>query len=169
MIKMSLAAAMLFTSAEAISLSNQGIFDKVFKEEQEEAAIAKEKQDAIEAKKQQLAQAEVEHDKLVKEEEEEDKKKEEQEQKAFEERELINRQIEADKRKAQMMAEIDRENVALKSQVRLAQVASHDGGHGEHVDGEGLEFINQAHAQEKENEPLSAMIGSGPAKSGFGN
>ena len=146
MIKMSLAAAMLFTSAEAVTLSNQGIFDKVLKEEAEEAALVKEKQDAIEAKKQQLAQAEVEHEKLVKEEEEEDKKKEEAEQKAFEERELINRQNEADKRKAQMMAEIDRENVALRSQVRLAQVKSQDGGHGELIDGEGLEFVNQFHA-----------------------
>ena len=136
----------------------------MFKEEQEEAALQKEKQEAIEAKKQQLAQAEIEHEKLVKEEEEEEKKKQEAEEKSFEERQLELRQIEADKRKAQMMAEIDKENVALRSQVRLAQVSQH---HGELVVGEGIEFKDHAEEKEKVANPISEMIGSGPANSGF--
>ena len=92
MIKLTMAAAILLTTAEAVTLSNQGIFDKYFKEGADEAALEKEKSDAIEAKKVQLAQAEVEHEKMVKEEEEEDKKKEDADQKAFEEREMTNRQ-----------------------------------------------------------------------------
>ena len=164
MIKMSLVAAILLGTTEAVTLSNQGIFDKVFKEEAEEAAIAKEKQEAIDYKKQQLAQAEIEHEKAVKIEEEEEKQKEIAEEKAFEERELINRQNEADKRKAQMMAEIDRENVALRSQIRLAQVSQH---HGELVEGEGIEFVNQQHAQEKPTNTISDMIGSGPPTVGM--
>ena len=167
MIKMSLAAAILLGTTEAVTLSNQGIFDKVFKEEAEEAAIVKEKQEAIDYKKQQLAQAESEHEKAVKIEEQEDKQKEIAEEKAFEEREMINRQNEADKRKAQMMAEIDRENVLMRSSVRLAQVSQHGEGHGELIDGEGIEFVNQQHAQEKPANAISDMIGSGPPTVGM--
>ena len=79
----------------------------------------------------------------------------------------MNRQIEADKRKAQMMAEIDRENVALRSQVRLAQVSQHGEGNGELIDGEGIEFVNQQHAQEKPKDAISDIIGSGPPTVGM--
>ena len=165
MIKYTMAAAILFSTAEAVTLSNAGIFDKVFKEEADAAALAQEKSEAIEYKKKQLAEAELEHEKAVKEEEEEDRKKEEAEQKSWEERQLMQRQADADKRKAQMMAEIDRENVAIRSQVRLAQVSSSD--NGELVLGEGLQFTNNSQQQEKVAEPITSIIGSGPDQSGI--
>ena len=160
LLKYTLAAAILASTADAINISNAGIFDKLYKEEAEAAAAQKEKEDAIQAKKIQLAEAEKEHERLVKEEEEEDKKKEEAEQKAFEERELMQRQLEADKRKAQMMAEIDRENVALRSHINMAQINLP--GDGEFHEHEGIVFTNQVAANEKVANPISSIIGSGP-------
>ena len=63
------------------------------------------------------------------------------------------------------MAEIDRENVGLRQQVNFAQVS--EPVHGELIEGEGIEFVNTAHAEEKVASPLSDIIGSGPNASGI--
>ena len=51
LIKYTMAAAILFSTAEAVTLSNHGIFDKLYKEEAEAKAAQKEKDDAIQYKK----------------------------------------------------------------------------------------------------------------------
>ena len=115
MFKATLAICFLMSSTQAVQLEQTGIFDKLYKEEAEAAAIQHEKEESIRLKKIQLAEAEKEHDRLVAEEEAEDQKKKEEEEKAIEERQQLQKQIDAEKRKAQIMAEIDRENVALRS------------------------------------------------------
>ena len=59
-----------------------------------------------------------------------------------------------------MMAESDRENVALKSRIVMAQVSPADG---QLIDGEGIVFNNQ-NVQKEEKSEISSIIGSGPVK-----
>ena len=77
-----LAAAILMalsnTEVNAVALRNEGIFDKMFKEDIEMDKIANERKEALERKRIQLAEAEKEHEKLVAEEEAEEKKKQEE-------------------------------------------------------------------------------------------
>ena len=75
----------LVGTSGAVNLSSSGIFSKLEAEEREENAFAQEKQDAIDRKKKQLADAEAEHDKLVADEEKEEAQKKEEDEKKAEE------------------------------------------------------------------------------------
>ena len=66
-----------------------------------------------------------------------------------------------------MMAEIDSEKVALRSQINMAQVSAPRDASGELVDGEGLVFTNQAQQNEKVTNSISSILGSGPPLSGI--
>ena len=87
---------------------SNGIFSSMIKEAEEEQKIDDEITDARARKKKQLEEAEKEHDQAVKEEEEEQAREEEKAAKEFEEREVEQRHVLAEKRKMKMLDDIDK-------------------------------------------------------------
>lgn len=86
MIKSVLVLAALTGQAEAIKVTEAGIFSKLIQEEDAAHALDNELKDAKERKKQQLIDAEAEYQKNVIEEEQEDKVRAEKEAEEMEER-----------------------------------------------------------------------------------
>lgn len=83
----------------------------MFKEDFEMAAVQKEHDEAIARKKQQLAQAEVEHEKLVADEEAEEKAKNADAEVEAEKKAIEDKRRDAEKRQQELFQAIDKEGL----------------------------------------------------------
>ena len=94
-----------------------GIFSKLIEEQQEEDQFVKEIEDAKLRKKQQLAEAEQEHEKLVAQEEKEEAEKREKDEAARLEKEEEDRKDNARKNHEKLLKELtDESNAQIKTQ-----------------------------------------------------
>lgn len=101
--------------------SQTGIFSKLIAEQEEQNSIEKEIEDAKARKKQQLAEAEKEHEKLVAEEEKEEAEQREKMEKLREEKEEEDRKDNARKNHEKLLKELtDDSNTQLRSHILRA-------------------------------------------------
>lgn len=108
--------AALFATVSAVKVEQKavGIFSKLMEQEQAQVAAQKELEDAREAKRVQLIEAEKEHEKLVAEEEKEEAEKQEKEQEAMEQRMEEKKRQDAQKAHEALFKQVmDEQNVQV--------------------------------------------------------
>ena len=143
------------SEVSSVNLQDRGIFDQMFKEDFEMAAVQKEHDEAVARKKQQLAQAEIEHEKLVAEEEAEERSKAEKAAIEAEKKVEEDKRREAEQRKQELFNAIDRgEAIQLGSQMGDSpSVGAYDR--------EGITFLKNVKQTTEYNSPAD-IIGSAP-------